>query len=82
MGQMTAELKIVNKKCNFLSKINEDTNPYLRLFDIDKVELISLELQHGIGIKVDKKSSDTWLSTINWKFYLWKYFQTSLDVLM
>ena len=80
MGQLTAELKINYRKLNFLSKINVDKNRYLRVFDLNRTELQSLALQHGINIKINNRSSDNWLSTINWKFYLFKYFETSLYI--
>ena len=84
-GQMPIELKIANRKFNFLKKISLNDNTYCKYFDLKSSELYVLvnkyrcaSVDHNLNIVPDSIN----LLNIKWNSLLRIYFEHSLEQLI
>ena len=80
MGYLSAELKIANRKMNFLSKISLTNNFTCTLLDVNLNELFCEMCKYKIVLASNLQHLDNCLlRTINFKGKLYKYFENDID---
>lgn len=75
MGELNAELNIVNRRLNFLSKLSSCNNTYCNLMDSKHTELFSLLCEYNYDVK---KLDLNRLHKMNWKGVLFQYFEADI----
>jgi len=79
MGQLTGELKVTNRKLNFLTRVCSDKRQYCYLLDMKRSELKSLVLEYKIAVNIDNiLFHDNLMTKVNWRYHLIKLFEESL----
>ena len=79
MGYLPMELKIANRKLNFLSKISSASNLSCSMLDKNSAELQYLISFYGIEVfRNFKKVPLNSLNTVNFRNYLFSYFEKDI----
>jgi len=78
-GQLPAEYKIIDRRLNFLSRVNGTSGHVCCMLDPNKNELKSIVNDYNININLNMDNA--LLCKINWKYFLHKIFERSLTEL-
>ena len=81
MGQMPIQLKIANRKLNFLFSLKSNNNMFYRCFNRNDSELTSLISRYWCSGSTDRNCNINIVdrvSNMNWKRLLFNYFQFTL----
>jgi hypothetical protein len=84
-GQLPVELKIANRRFNFLKKINLKDNTYCKYFDLRYNELsllINKYCSASDGSNINIEQDRYRVLNMNWKSLLRKYFERSVEYLV
>jgi len=84
-GQMPVELKIANRRFNFLKKVSLMDNTYYKYFDLKNNELVLLISKYfyaNDGQSINSVLDNIRLQNFNWNTVLQNYFERSLGQLV
>ena len=80
---LPAELKIINRRLNFLSRLCLTNNDYCNVLDSKNSELemlLSTYLTNANICDINSNVTKSYMYNVNWKFYLFKRIEAELNL--
>jgi hypothetical protein len=85
-GQTPVELKVANRRINFLKRLNLTDNIYCKYFDVEQNELITLVsrfcFMNDRNVTNLNASDIARLHAVNYRPILRKYFENSINMIV